>query len=88
VSNVYWKDRSNQFEALKDLEHKLGIKDRLEWYTKTNKDVITTGGSALLYQFQGSLGRMLLAFYPDISWDEKRFTDFNGVVDIGADFQE
>ena len=69
MSRNYWKDKSNQVNKLKELEQKLGIKEPSDWYRVKTRDVINSGGSSLLEQYNSSLSSMLIALYPEVQWD-------------------
>ena len=64
----YWKDKSNQLKALKELERKLGIKDLSDWYNMKTQD-IRENGQMLFRHHNDSISQMLSSLYPDFQWD-------------------
>jgi hypothetical protein len=72
VPRNHWKDKSNQLKLLKEVESKLGITTPTDWYKITNKNVIASGGVALLNRYESSIKKALKALYPEVNWDPKR----------------
>lgn len=64
VSKGHWHNRDNVIDAVKQIEHRLGISTLQGWQGCTNKDVSNAGGRAVLRFFGDSLQRMLAAAYP------------------------
>src|SRR5690349_16646044 len=73
VPHNYWKDKTNQLKALRELEGKLKISQPEDWYRIKNSNVIEQGGKALLYQYNGSLSRMLSTLYPAVQWEVTKY---------------
>ena len=59
-------------KRLKELEQKLEIKNLDDWYSIKYEDVENNGGRMLLQQYEDSLTKMLLSFYPEFEWDPTR----------------
>eukprot|EP01118_Nematostelium_gracile_P005548 TRINITY_DN1762_c0_g1_i1.p1 TRINITY_DN1762_c0_g1~~TRINITY_DN1762_c0_g1_i1.p1 ORF type:complete len:516 (-),score=96.38 TRINITY_DN1762_c0_g1_i1:23-1516(-) len=58
------------------LTHKLGLKEKDDWYQITRQDVVNYGGEGMLKKiFQDSVVRALLMLYPDHKWFLWRFCD-------------
>lgn len=63
-------------KELLEIGHHLGIKENEldKWYTASNKDIRTFGGTPLLKRFENSKWKMLLSLFPDHRWDFSRFS--------------
>ena len=69
VPQNYWKDKSNQLAALKQLEAKLDIKEPTDWYNLKYDIVIKVDENNLIKQFDSSLSKMLISLRPEIQWE-------------------
>ena len=70
VPNNFWKGRSNQLTALKELEEKLGIKELEDWYKVKIQDL---PDNRLLKSCNYSLLELLKTFFPDYDWKPWKF---------------
>jgi hypothetical protein len=69
----YYKEQSNQLQALKQIEATLNITQPSDWYKYRANDVIENKGFSIIAQYDGSLLNMLKALYPEVEWDPYRF---------------
>jgi hypothetical protein len=71
MAKGYWEDIQNQRDFMNRLGLDLNIKEMNDWYDVTVVDVIDRGGSGILNKHGNSLISILIAVYPEHSWQYK-----------------
>ena len=73
IPSDFWDSMSNQKEFMDDLGSKLEIKTFEDWYQVNMNEFIQNKAQTLLFRYNNSKEKMIMAIYPDQDWEEERF---------------
>lgn len=68
------ESKEHQRKFFDDLAKKLNITNPEEWYQVTKSDALQLGAASILPLYANSLPKALAAIYPEIKWDEIKFS--------------
>lgn len=69
----FWDDTKTQMDYFEQLKKSLEIKRMEDWYSLRTSDIVKSGGSGLLYKFQGSISKMVPSILSEHKWNLSKF---------------
>ena len=68
ISRDFWNNVNNQRKFMECAGKELKIKVMNDWYKVSVKDLVSVGGSSLLWKYKTSPSKILQAVYPEYPW--------------------